>query len=234
MGETKPKHGARNIIDYRPIDTAVIDKIKQRNPTINFDKTEGSIESLSRVCALFLFRHKLSSPGNRVRRSNKDAALKAMLHKGKGDGPLPALIKMLKDMDPHTESFLKIETKLADYSDPSLLGYFTIEDLIAKLEILNDAVFEGFGKSNERINSGGRPPDPVLRDFLKDLWPIYRKSTGRAGKRAYYWETGKGGGPFPEFVHSCIVALGLEDSYSLGAICSAIQKAFAPPKKNHL
>ena len=154
------------------------------------------------------------------------AALKSLLNKGKGDGPLPALIKMLKGMDPHTKSFLKIGKKLADYSDPSLLGYFTIEDLIIKLEILNEAVVEGYEKKlNEKKDFGGRPSDPFLRTFLINLWPVYNKCTGKSAKRAYNWMTGKYYGPFPEFVHSCIGAMGLEDSYSLKTIHSAIQKA---------
>ena len=50
MGDTKPKHGARNIVEHCPIDTAVVNEIKRRNPTINFDKTEGAIENLKRAC----------------------------------------------------------------------------------------------------------------------------------------------------------------------------------------
>ena len=152
--------------NYHPIDPAVIDEIKRKSPTINFDKVEGAVEDLKQACELFLARRELSLPENRVRRSNMTAALKAMLHKGTGGGPLPALIKMLKDLDPHTKSFLKIETGLAENSDPTLLGYFTIEDLVVNLEILNEAVLEGYEKmlNEKKIRVAG---------ILTDLFMIF-------------------------------------------------------------
>lgn len=224
MGKTKPKYSARNIVDYHPIDQAVIDKIKQGNPNINFDETEGAIENLKRACGLFLAKRMLYSSENKVRRSNKIAALKAMLLKGKGAGPLPALIDMLKNMDPHTKSFLKLETKLADFSDPLYEDHFTIEELVMKLEILNDEVVKGYKKLNrDEKDSGGRPPNQSLHDFLDDLKPIYEKCTGKRATRVYNAELGEGGGPFPEFALSCMRALGLGSVYSLKTIFSATQ-----------
>jgi hypothetical protein len=225
MGETKPKIGAKNIVDYHPIDPAVIDEIKRKNPTINFDKVEGAVEDLKRAFELFLARRELSLPENRVRRSNVTAALKAMLHKGTGAGPLPALIKMLKGMDPSTKSFLKKETGLAENSDPTLVGYFTIKDLVVNLEILNEAVLEGYEKMlNKKKDKGGRPSDKPLYYFLNKLWPIYKKCTGKSAKRAYNSMACECYGPFPEFVHSCVTALEVEKFYPLETIHSAIQR----------
>ena len=224
MGETKPKWGAKNVVDLRPINNEVIEDIKQRNPNINFEETESAIVDLKRACEGFLGKRELHSSKNRVRRSNKIAALKAMLYKGRSDGPLPALIKMLKGIDPDTKSFLKIETRLADFSDPSLLGNFSIEDLVMNLEIFNQAVIEGYEKVNKEKDSGGRPLDQALKEFLENLWSIYKKCTGKSAKRVYNVDLAEGYGPFPKFVHNCICALNLDKDYPFTSIPPAIQR----------
>ena len=144
MGETKPKYGAKNIVKHCSVDGTVIDEIKRKT---NFDIDKDAAGELKRACERFLGRLGLYSPQNRVRRSQKAAALREILYRGKGDGPLPALIKKLKGLDPHTKTFLRIDTELSDFSDPAYCLHFSIDDIVLKLRNLGTGSFRRIWKT---------------------------------------------------------------------------------------
>jgi len=221
MGETKPKWGARNIVKHCSIEESMINEIKRET---KFDIDKDSTEDLKRACEWFMGRLKLYAPQNRVRMSNKVATLKKILFKRKNDGPLPELLKMLKCLDPDTKSFLKLDTELSDFSDPSYCYHFTIEKIVEELEILNRSVLEGYEKLKEMKDTGGRPFDIPLQAFLNEIWAIYKKCTGKNAKRAYNSETAECYGDFPVFASICMSALKLNKRYPLKTLHSAIQR----------
>lgn len=231
MAKAKPKRNAEHIFDNEVLnaDDAVASIIKK----IKFEIDEDNITELLSACEWYCFDLNRFAPKNLVRRSNVIAALSALLEKGKSLGPLPGLLKMLKDLDPTTKSRILVDSRLSEHTNPEYLEHFEWDKLIFDLEILNETVSEYYNIMIKETDPGGVPKNIALNEFIKSLFPIYSQCTGKTSKRSYSKETRESYGEFPDFVDACVSPfkktiknLGHKiPSYS--SICSSIQTALA-------
>lgn len=162
MAETKPLKGVTPFAEFVPVADAVIEKIQKK---VDFNINEHGAAELKQICNRFIANTTIYSPDNRPRSSNIKAALNSLLHKGKSDGPLPALLNALKEMDFATRSMLAMEQT-----------WVSIKGLIDELEILNSAANDCLSFIEE--DKGGPSSNMARTIFIKDLAGFYKKYTG--------------------------------------------------------
>ena len=223
MPKTKALHGNSPCCNYQPLSDATKEKLKK---CLELDPY--AFAELVSVCERFMAETKTYSPENWSRTANIKASIQELLYKQTGtDGPLPSLLKALKELD------FKATLKLHESQD-----WVNIDDLISQLEILQGAA-EDCLKTIPKDKTG-RNVDMAMQTFIDDLISFYEKHTGNQAKISKTSESKLPGrkpeeyyGPFFDFVMSCLTILGYppQSNTALGkALYRNIKKGQKSPK----